>query len=77
LTRLDRSCRTAAAASAGNDTEIQRLQQALRDERTPSRAAEQLGYRFITRRQSTRPIQLRSCCAATCSIRCTASARPN
>jgi tetratricopeptide (TPR) repeat protein len=49
LTRLDRSCRTAAAASAGNDTEIQRLQQALRDERTPSRAAEQLGYRFITR----------------------------
>ncbi|HEU4927955.1 MAG TPA: DUF4331 family protein [Vicinamibacterales bacterium] len=48
-TALDRACRTAAAASAGNDTEIQRLQQALRDERTPSRAAEQLGYRFITR----------------------------
>jgi tetratricopeptide (TPR) repeat protein len=49
LTPRDRACRTAAAASAGKDTEIQRLQQALRDERTPSRAAEQLGYRFITR----------------------------
>jgi tetratricopeptide (TPR) repeat protein len=49
LKPLDRACRTAAAAGAGNDTEIQRLQQALREERTPSRAAERLGYRFITR----------------------------
>jgi tetratricopeptide (TPR) repeat protein len=49
LQPLDRACRTAAAANAGNDTEIQRLQQAIRDERVPSRAAEQLGYRFITR----------------------------
>ena len=53
LKPLDRACRTAAAASAGNDTEIQGLQQALRDERTPSRAAERLGYRFITQARLT------------------------
>jgi tetratricopeptide (TPR) repeat protein len=46
---LDRACRVAAAASAASDPEIPRLQQALREQGAPSRAAEQLGYRFIAR----------------------------
>jgi tetratricopeptide (TPR) repeat protein len=44
-----RACAIAAAASAGDDSEIARLQADLRDGRSPARAAEQLGYRFISR----------------------------
>src|SRR5262245_49728050 len=50
---LDAACRAAAAASAAGDTDIPRLQQALRDQRAPSLAAEQLGYRFIARARLT------------------------
>jgi tetratricopeptide (TPR) repeat protein len=46
---LTLACRVAVAAAAGNDTEISKLQQALRDKGAPSRAAEQLGYRFIAK----------------------------
>jgi tetratricopeptide (TPR) repeat protein len=49
LKALDRACRVAAAAGAASDPEIATLQQALRERRAPSRAAEQLGYRFIAR----------------------------
>jgi tetratricopeptide (TPR) repeat protein len=50
---LDVACRAAAAASAGSDTDIPRLQQALRERRVPALAAEQLGYRFIARARLT------------------------
>jgi tetratricopeptide (TPR) repeat protein len=49
LATLDRACRVAAAAGAAGDPGIAPLQQALRERRGPSRAAEQLGYRFIAR----------------------------
>ena len=50
---LDVACRAAVSANAGSDTDIPRLQQALRDHRAPSLAAEQLGYRFIARARLT------------------------
>jgi tetratricopeptide (TPR) repeat protein len=46
---LSVACRVALAASAGSDAEISTLQQALRMQREPARAAEQLGYRFIAK----------------------------
>jgi tetratricopeptide (TPR) repeat protein len=48
-TALSRSCVVAAAASAGDDANIAKLQHDLRERRTPARAAEQLGYRFVSR----------------------------
>src|SRR5262245_5351836 len=45
----DRACRVVIAADAGGDEDIARLQQDLRERRTASRAAEQLGYRFVAR----------------------------
>src|SRR5262245_41690944 len=54
---LDRSCRAVAAAPAGDDGDIARLQQDLRQRRDASRAAEHLGYRFVSRaRLSNNPI---------------------
>jgi len=50
---LDLACRAAAAANAGSDADIPRLQQALRERRAPSLAAEQLGYHFIARARLT------------------------
>jgi tetratricopeptide (TPR) repeat protein len=46
---LNIACRVATAASAGNDTDISTLQQRLRAQQEPARAAEQLGYRFIAK----------------------------
>ena len=46
---LSPPCVIAAAADPGNDSDLARLQQDLRDGRTPARTAEQLGYRFISR----------------------------
>jgi tetratricopeptide (TPR) repeat protein len=46
---LDRACRVAITADSGNDSDIAKLQQDLRDKRGAARAAEHLGYRFITR----------------------------
>ena len=50
---LDLACRAAAAGNAGSDADIPRLQQALRERRAPSLAAEQLGYHFIARARLT------------------------
>lgn len=44
---LDRSCRVVIAAGGG-DARITALQRALRERRAPERAAEQLGYRFVS-----------------------------
>ena len=44
-----RSCMIALTADAGSDHDIAKLQQDLREGRGPARAAEQLGYRFISR----------------------------
>jgi tetratricopeptide (TPR) repeat protein len=44
-----RSCTVAATAASGQDDDIARLQKDLREGRAPARAAEQLGYRFISR----------------------------
>lgn len=52
-TPLDVACRAAAAANAGSDADIPRLQQALREPRASSLAAEQLGYRFIAQARLT------------------------
>src|SRR5690606_21988746 len=46
---FDRSCLVAVAADSGGDAEISRLQQNLRERRLASRAAEDLGYRFVSR----------------------------
>ena len=45
---IDRACLMAVAANAGNDKDIVKLQQDLRERRDP-RAAEHLGYRFVAR----------------------------
>jgi tetratricopeptide (TPR) repeat protein len=45
---LNRACLVTIAASAGDDAEIAKLQADLREGRGPARAAEQLGYRFIS-----------------------------
>ena len=44
-----RPCTVAATAASGQDDDIARLQNDLREGRAPARAAEQLGYRFIAR----------------------------
>jgi len=44
-----RTCLVTIAAAAGDDAEIVKLQADLRDQRAPARAAEQLGYRFISK----------------------------
>src|SRR5262249_34450106 len=44
-----RTCLATIAAAAGDDAEIAKLQADLRDQRAPARAAEQLGYRFISK----------------------------
>jgi tetratricopeptide (TPR) repeat protein len=46
---LDRACRAVIAAPAGDDRDIARLQQDLRQRAQAPRAAEQLGYRFVAR----------------------------
>ena len=48
---LDRGCVVAMAANHGGEDGIATLQQDLRDRRAPARAAEQLGYRFISRKR--------------------------
>ena len=50
---LDRGCVVAMAANHGGEDGIAKLQQDLRDRRAPARAAEQLGYRFISRARLT------------------------
>jgi tetratricopeptide (TPR) repeat protein len=53
----DRACRAVVAAPAGDDRDITRLQQDLRQLRNASRAAEYLGYRFVARaRLSNNPV---------------------
>lgn len=53
----DRACRAVVAAPAGDDPEIVRLQQDLREPRGAARSAEHLGYRFVARaRLSNNPI---------------------
>ena len=50
----------AIAANPGNDTNIAKLQQDLREKRAPARAAEQLGYRFVAQaRLTTMPASTR------------------
>jgi tetratricopeptide (TPR) repeat protein len=46
---LDQSCLLVVAAPAAGDPDIPKLQEDLRERRTASRAAEQLGYRFVAR----------------------------
>ena len=50
---LSRACVVAAAANAGDDENIAKLQRDLREQRAPARAAEQLGYRFVSRARLT------------------------
>jgi tetratricopeptide (TPR) repeat protein len=50
---LNRACVVTAAAHAGDDATIASLQRDLREQRSPARAAEQLGYRFISRARMT------------------------
>ena len=50
---FDRGCVVAMAANDGGEDAIAKLQQDLRDRRAPARAAEQLGYRFISRARLT------------------------
>ena len=53
---LAQACTVAATAASGQDDDIARLQKDLREGHAPARAAEQLGYRFISRaRLSTTP----------------------
>jgi tetratricopeptide (TPR) repeat protein len=49
----DRACLVTIAAGPGNDSEIAKLQEDLREQRAPARAAEQLGYRFIAKARLT------------------------
>jgi tetratricopeptide (TPR) repeat protein len=44
-----RACLVTTAAAAGDDAEIVKLQADVRDQRAPARAAEQLGYRLISK----------------------------
>src|SRR6478752_3432358 len=45
----NRACLVTTAAEARGDTEIAKLQEDLREQRAPARAAEQLGYRFVSK----------------------------
>jgi tetratricopeptide (TPR) repeat protein len=49
----NRACVVTIAAGSGGDSEIARLQEDLREQRAPARAAEQLGYRFISKARLT------------------------
>ena len=46
---LERACLVVIAADPGPDRDITKLQQDLREHRSPARAAEYLGYRFVAR----------------------------
>lgn len=46
---LDRACQVVVAADAGNDEAITTLQQDVRQHRDAARAAERLGYHFVSR----------------------------
>ena len=48
-----RACLVTIAAGSGEDTQIAKLQEDLREQRAPARAAEQLGYRFISKARLT------------------------
>jgi tetratricopeptide (TPR) repeat protein len=48
-TTLSRPCQVAVAADAGDDATIATLQRDVRERRAPTRAAEQLGYRYIAK----------------------------
>jgi tetratricopeptide (TPR) repeat protein len=48
-TSLNRACLVAISADPGDDKDIAKLQQDLRERRAAARAAEHLGYRFIAR----------------------------
>ncbi len=50
---LERACLVAIAADPGGDGDIAKLQQDLREHRSAVRAAEQLGYRFVSRARLT------------------------
>jgi tetratricopeptide (TPR) repeat protein len=50
---LAQPCTVAVAADAGSNAEISALQEDLRERRAPARAAEHLGYRFISRARVT------------------------
>lgn len=49
----NRACLVTIAAGSGNDNDIAKLQEDLREQRAPARAAEQLGYRFISKARLT------------------------
>jgi tetratricopeptide (TPR) repeat protein len=49
----NRACLVTIAAASGADNDIAKLQDDLREQRTPARAAEQLGYRFISKARLT------------------------
>jgi len=49
----NRTCLVTIAAESRGDTEIAKLQEDLRQQRAPARAAEQLGYRFISKARVT------------------------
>jgi tetratricopeptide (TPR) repeat protein len=49
----NRACLVTIAAGSGDDSEIAKLQEDLREQRGPARAAEQLGYRFISKARLT------------------------
>lgn len=48
-----RACLVTIAADPGGDKDVAKLQAALREQRAPARAAEQLGYRFISKARLT------------------------
>ena len=48
-----RACQVSIAASAGGNDNIAKLQADLRDQRAPARAAEQLGYYFVSQARLT------------------------
>ncbi len=50
---LAQACTVAVTADAGSNAEISALQEDLRERRAPARAAEHLGYRFISRARLT------------------------
>jgi tetratricopeptide (TPR) repeat protein len=52
-TRLDPACVVATTADAGGNESIATLQADLRERRSPARAAERLGYHFISRARLT------------------------
>jgi len=49
----DRACLVTITAGSGHDSDIAKFQEDLREHRAPARAAEQLGYRFISKARLT------------------------